>query len=205
MVVNLFYTNPDLLPKHGFGYLIPRSIPFEQNPECALGVVFDSDALKGQDPVPGTKVTVMIGGHWWDDFDAYPDEDEGAAMATAVLARHLNITAKPDAIHVAVKRECIPQYTVGHEDRMSQAKDALMEQYKGRLSALGSSFTGVGLNDCVMTAARNLSHELLRLGKARRWTGLEGTDGWLEVTSEGKPTRVYLETENKIVSWDKRV
>ena len=151
MVVNLYYSNPSILPARGFGYLLPRSLPFEQNPERALGVVFDSDATIGQDEIPGTKVTVMLGGHWWDGWVAYPDEEMGASMAKAVLKRHLGILEEPQAIHVGLQKDCIPQYTVGHHARMANAHAAL-KKFNGRLRVAGSSYTGVGLNDCIRSA-----------------------------------------------------
>ncbi|CAK7267206.1 oxygen-dependent protoporphyrinogen oxidase [Sporothrix epigloea] len=44
MVVNLYYSEPALHhPHRGFGYLIPQTVPLDQNPEGALGVIFDSD------------------------------------------------------------------------------------------------------------------------------------------------------------------
>ena len=151
MVVNLFFADPSLLPVHGFGYLIPRSIPFEQNPERALGVVFDSDATIDQDKIVGTKVTVMLGGHWWDEWEAYPDEDEGASMAKSVLRRHLSISAEPEAIRVSLQKDCIPQYTVGHFSRLWEGRTQV-ERFEGRLRVAGNSYTGVGLNDCVRAA-----------------------------------------------------
>jgi len=171
MVVNLFFRNPNLLSVHGFGYLIPRSIPFEQNPERALGVVFDSDATIGQDAVPGTKLTVMLGGHWWDDWDTYPDEDEGAHMALNILRRHLNITDMPVSIHVGLQKDCIPQYMVGHEKRMGDASRDLQREFRGRLRVAGNSYTGVGLNDCVR-AARDVVKRLVA-ADGRFDTGLE--------------------------------
>ena len=152
MVVNLFFSNPTLLPVHGFGYLLPRSIPFTQNPERALGVVFDTDATVGQDSIPGTKLTVMLGGHWWDGWDSYPDEEEGARMAKSIIARHLGITEEPQAVHVGLQKECIPQYTVGHDRRMQQAHRLLEQEFNGKLRVAGNSYTGVGLNDCVRAA-----------------------------------------------------
>lgn len=152
MVVNLYYRDEDLLPERGFGYLIPRSIPYDQNPEFALGVVFDSDATVGQDTVPGTKVTVMLGGHWWDDFETYPDEEEGISMAKAVLQRHLKIDQDPEMAHASLQKDCIPQYTVGHEKRLKQAHYELLSAYKGRLAVAGNSYTGVGVNDCIKAA-----------------------------------------------------
>ena len=172
MVVNVFFPGPHILPVHGFGYLLPRTISLDQNPERALGVVFDSDASIGQDDVPGTKVTVMLGGHWWDGFGTYPNEDEGASMAKAVLKRHLGIKAEPRAIKVSLQRDCIPQYSVGHEDRLADASRVL-GNWKGRLRVAGNSYTGVGLNDCVRAAQDVVKGLVAGTGK----TGLESFEG----------------------------
>jgi oxygen-dependent protoporphyrinogen oxidase len=173
MVVNLFYRSPFLLPEAGFGYLIPRSISFSQNPECALGVVYDSYSSVGQDAAPGTKVTVMLGGHWWDAFDHYPSEEEGVEMAIAVLRRHLNITDVPDKMMVGLQEDCIPQYTVGHEMRLKSAHSQLMGAFKGKLSVAGNWVEGVGLNDCVR-GARDLVLKLKgTAGAVDDATGLE--------------------------------
>ena len=187
MVVNLFYSNPSLLPVHGFGYLLPRSLPLSQNPECALGVVFDSDATIGQDNVPGTKVTVMLGGHWWDSWSAYPDEYEGAKMAKSILERHLGVTEQPQFLKVGLQRDCIPQYTVGHTSRMQRAAGQLEKHYRGRLRVAGNSYTGVGLNDCVR-AAKDVVDGLVN-GTGR--TGLESFSDpteWMKVLSKPVPT-----------------
>ena len=172
MVVNLYYSNSSLLKLHGFGYLIPRSVPFSANPEFALGVIFDSDATIGQDTIPGTKLTVMLGGHWWDNWVGYPDEEEGASMAKSLLKRHLNIAEEPQAVNVSLQKDCIPQYTVGHESRMWQASEKL-EQFQGRLRVAGNSYTGVGLNDCVRAANEVVTKLVNGTGR----TGLEGFVG----------------------------
>ena len=173
MVVNLFYSNPSILPAHGFGYLLPRSLPFEQNPELALGVIFDTDATIGQDAVPGTKVTVMLGGHWWDGWDSFPDEEQGTRLATAILQRHLKILEEPKVVRVNLQRDCIPQYSVGHDDRMACISDDLKRTFGGRLRVAGNSYTGVGLNDCVR-AARDVVRDLV---DGRDKTGLDSFVG----------------------------
>jgi len=193
MVVNLYFKDPHILPERGFGYLIPRSIPFAQNPERALGVVFDSDAVKGQDTASGTKVTVMLGGHWWDAFDAYPDEEEGVNMARAVLHRHLKISDKPAATRVSIQRNCIPQYTVGHESRMQAAHVDLMREFKGKLAVAGNSYTGVGLNDCVR-AARDV---VMGMKRGTVSTGLEDAgrkDLYVQVTL---PSAAEIDAETR--------
>jgi oxygen-dependent protoporphyrinogen oxidase len=185
MVVNLYYSNPSIIPYKGFGYLIPRSVPWTQNPERALGVIFDSEASVGQDSARGTKVTVMLGGHWWDDFNVYPDEDEGAAMAKAILNRHLHIDEQPIAVSVGLQRECIPQYTVGHNARMKNAHGELMRLFRGKLKVAGNSYTGVGLNDCVRAARDVVMGMKSRPGDT---TGLEtflAEPKWVKVAFKG--------------------
>jgi len=113
----------------------------------------------------------MLGGHWWDGFDAYPDEEEGAAMAKTVLYRHLKIDIEPDAVNVGLQKECIPQYVVGHERRMRGAHMELIRGFQEKLKVAGNSYTGVGLNDCVM-AAKNVVLGIKKGGGGG--TGLEG-------------------------------
>ncbi|KAL7273144.1 oxygen-dependent protoporphyrinogen oxidase [Rhizina undulata] len=178
LVVNLYFTTPNLLPVKGFGYLIPKSVPIEHNPERALGVVFDSDAapekttenLGGE---AGTKVTVMLGGHWWKGMDQYPDEKESMKMARSVLERHLKVTEAPAITNVTLQRNCIPQYTVGHEDRMKSAHSDLLEEFDGRLSVAGSSYKGVGLNDCIRNARDVVGTMVKGFSVGENFTGLE--------------------------------
>jgi len=96
----------------------------------------------------------MIGGHWWDGFrgNEYPDEDEGASMAKAILKRHLKIDAEPDQVLVGLQRDCIPQYNVGHDKILKDTDADLLGNFRGTLSLAGSSYKGVGLNDCVRQA-----------------------------------------------------
>ncbi|PWW73363.1 Protoporphyrinogen oxidase [Tuber magnatum] len=166
LVVNLYYRTPNLLPVQGFGYLIPKSVPGSENPEKALGVIFDSDTI----PSPGTKVTVMMGGHYWQGRASYPDKHEAVKMARTVLRRHLRIAETPALTNATLQRDCIPQYTVGHDERMENAHEDLLTGFKGRLSVAGNSYLGVGLNDCVRNA-RDVVKGLLSGGSL---TGLEG-------------------------------
>lgn len=194
MVVNLHYAEPDLhRPYNGFGYLIPQSVPLEENPEGALGVMFDSDREIGMRPLydnecrmavdddhlkdiqdasmkqyiaanaariqadrtRGSKYTVMLGGHYWDDYrypDDFPSPDEAVRMAEAVLQRHLRDTPgwsagetpRPIATRTKLCRECIPQHYVGHAKRMADADADLKRVFGGCLAVAGGSFTATG-------------------------------------------------------------
>ncbi|KFY02867.1 hypothetical protein O988_01866 [Pseudogymnoascus sp. VKM F-3808] len=151
MTVSLYFTNPDLVPTPGFGYLIPQSVPFSQNPEFALGVVFDSHATPDIDAGTGTKLTVMLGGHYWDGRSEkeLPTPEEGQKMAERVLERHLGIKEKPDVVRARLHKKCIPQYTVGHHQRLQSVDAAIKRQFGRRLSVGGAWVDGVGVNDCI--------------------------------------------------------
>ncbi|KAJ5899219.1 hypothetical protein N7495_003963 [Penicillium taxi] len=161
MVVNLYYPNLKL-PVVGFGYLIPRSISIDQNPEHGLGVLFasasstardviNSSVTKSQDSVNGQKITVMLGGHYWDDWKKtdYPDHETAVAMATKMLQRHLGITDVPTVTRSRLQYKAIPQYTVGHLDRMYDLSATVKNEYNRRLVLAGNWYNGVGVGDCV--------------------------------------------------------
>lgn len=178
MVVNLYYKNPNLVPP-GFGYLIPQSVPFKQNPEFALGVVFDSHATPGIDDSTGTKLTVMLGGHYWDGrpADELPTPEEGQIMAERVLERHLKISEKPDRVLARLNKNCIPQYTVGHRERLQSVDEGIKRLFGGRLSVGGAWVDGVGVNDCIFSGV----FQAMTLD--RGYTGLElalETTEWLK-------------------------
>ncbi|KAF2862293.1 Protoporphyrinogen oxidase [Piedraia hortae CBS 480.64] len=203
MTVNLYFRSPNLHPP-GFGYLIPTGVPVENNPENALGVVFDSAYSPSPDDVlledpgqtkevqpaktknfvwynprrpgfqddqsqPGTKVTVMLGGHLWDKLSAYPDEKDGLDLARRVLKRQLGITEEPEAYMVNLQKDCIPQYTVGHEKRLRDAHDNVWREYDNSLRVAGNWIKGVGVNDCLRTAWDVASS----LARGKEGTGLE--------------------------------
>jgi protoporphyrinogen/coproporphyrinogen III oxidase len=169
MVVNLWYPNPDLLQHNpGFGYLIPQSVPPEENPECALGVLFDSDIETGNE-AKGTKLTVMLGGHYWSDWSILPDEEMATAMARSVVERHLGISqSEPFKSGAKMCKDCLPQHTVGHLDRLRKAHYELSAAFQGKLMVAGPSYTSVG----VIPAMRAGYDAAMRIAKghAQPWS-----------------------------------
>ncbi|CAI7601567.1 unnamed protein product [Penicillium pancosmium] len=173
MVINLYYSNPNLLSINGFGYLIPRSTPASENPECGLGVIFATESSSGeelgeceefgdgswkirkqpvsQDTAKGTKLTVMMGGHYWDHFRPgdYPDHETAVSMACKMLERHLGVTEKPTIARSRLQQDAIPQYTVGHLDRMYELSKTVKRDFDQRLVLAGNWYNGVGVGDCI--------------------------------------------------------
>ncbi|PWN47109.1 Protoporphyrinogen oxidase [Violaceomyces palustris] len=186
------------LPVEGFGYLIPRTTP--KNEDGILGVVFDSDSLPTQDladPFKETnakdvsqqrpiKLTVMMGGAHWASLakDQLPSESSMRERAIRAISNHLSIPASlledPErtTILATLQRDCIPQYLVGHPARMSKLRQALSEHdtLSDRLTLVGASYTGVSLNDCV-TYAKEAMDQIIEAeleGGDPVITGLEG-------------------------------
>ncbi|KAK7534204.1 uncharacterized protein J3D65DRAFT_557425 [Phyllosticta citribraziliensis] len=167
MIVTLFYASPAANHRYrGFGYLIPACIPHCWNPERALAVVFDSDAIDGQDAGPrGTKISVVLGGHYWsaasqrsmsglrgEGEERFPSRDEAVAMAKQLLGRHIGLVDEPVVAVATLQRDALPQYTVGHHARVARVREWLLASFAGRLRVAGKSYGGIGVHDCVFSA-----------------------------------------------------
>jgi protoporphyrinogen/coproporphyrinogen III oxidase len=132
-VVSLGYQR-QVLSKRGFGYLIPR-----REGEEILGAVWDSAIFPQHNMGEAeTRITVMISG-----------EGDGAGeIACRALRRHLGIKIDPDLLLVREARHAIPQYTLGHADRLKKIENLLIERYP-QLTLLGASYYGVSVNECI--------------------------------------------------------
>lgn len=143
-----------VLKEKGFGYLIPPS-----EKEKILGVVFDSSFFKEQNKkVNETRLTVMIGGAHFKDFNNYTVSDF-TNLALEALSNHLGIKEKPCSSHVEIAKNAIPQYFIGHKDQYFNLLHALPSHIK----IIGSSFSGVSVNDCITNS--RLMAETLSIAK----------------------------------------
>ncbi|RMZ91540.1 hypothetical protein DV736_g1223, partial [Chaetothyriales sp. CBS 134916] len=176
----------------------------EEQPDFDPNNNFDETRI-GQDTATGTKLTVMLGGHWWDTWDDsdLPTEAEGVARAKSLLARHLHITDEPEVAKARLQRNCIPQYPLGYRDFMATVhKDVLAPttgKFEGRLKVAGAWWQGgVGVNDCIRKAFETV------VALRERWddcTGLEeyvGNEKWFLVRRAEHGGRV-LEPDMKSI------
>ncbi|CAG8678809.1 14039_t:CDS:2, partial [Acaulospora colombiana] len=155
-VVNVAYAQRNLLPIRGFGFLVPQATP--NNHYHVLGIIFDSDAMPSQDHPNDnyTKVTVMLGGHYYDSLEEeeFPNEEELLCQALQTIENTLGIYATPAEYVAKLQRKCIPQYYVNHHSRLKELHNAIKENFKNKLSVCGSSYWGVSINDCAVNSAR---------------------------------------------------
>ncbi|XP_040308304.1 protoporphyrinogen oxidase isoform X2 [Herpailurus yagouaroundi] len=158
-VVNLQYRGARL-PVQGFGHLVPSS----EDPGV-LGIVYDSVAFPEQDgSPPGLRVTVMLGGSWLQTLVARgalsPELLQQQAQEAA--ATQLGLKEPPSHCLVHLHKNCIPQYTLGHWQKLEAATQFLASQ-RLPLTLAGASYEGVAVNDCIesgrQAAARVLGSE----------------------------------------------
>jgi oxygen-dependent protoporphyrinogen oxidase len=78
------------------------------------------------------------------------DDEELAAIAEAELAAATGAHGAPAATRVTRWGGALPQYTVGHLDRVARIRDAVAAQ--PGLAVCGAAYDGVGIPACVATA-----------------------------------------------------
>jgi oxygen-dependent protoporphyrinogen oxidase len=77
-------------------------------------------------------------------------DDELAALAAAELAAATGVRSEPVATRVTRWGGALPQYTVGHLDRVAAIRAAVAAQ--PGLAVCGAAYDGVGIPACVATA-----------------------------------------------------
>ncbi|EER41694.1 protoporphyrinogen oxidase [Histoplasma capsulatum H143] len=173
--IRRFATGNNVLTlRRGMGQL---ATALESSLRGASNVEIKTDSSAGQDTAEGTKLTVILGGHWWDDWllSDLPDEENAIAMAKSVLLRHLRIADEPVVARARLQRDAIPQPTVGQVTQMERLHDALERRFEGRLKVAGAWYTGVGVNDSIRAG---------RIVAAATLEGQEGVTGLERYTPE---------------------
>jgi len=128
-------------PLDGYGYIIPRA---EGRP--VLACTWTSTKFANRAPQGYGLMRVFIGRAGQQDV-VDRDEAELVALARAELADTLGICAAPSLQRVFRWPRAMPQYTLGHLERL-----AVIDQRLASLPGLfvaGNAYRGVGLPDCI--------------------------------------------------------
>ena len=128
----------------GFGFLVPSK---EQR--AVLGTIVDSNVFPGRAPEDSILLRSMIGGARSPELARLPDE-QLIGRVRSDLKDALGLDAEPDFIRIFRHERAIPQYIIGHANRLESIEDRLKE-HPG-LILTGNAFKGVSLNDCVVNA-----------------------------------------------------
>ncbi|HPR64932.1 MAG TPA: protoporphyrinogen oxidase [Thermoanaerobaculia bacterium] len=132
-------------PLDGFGFLVP---PFYNKP--ILGCLFPSTLFPGRAPEDRVLLTAFLGGSMHMDVLDWEDD---RVMATTMdfLRPLLGITGDPSFVRMKHWPRAIPQYTIGHGERVRWAEE--MRKTHPGLEFAGNLLSGVSVADCIGNAS----------------------------------------------------
>ncbi len=126
---------------NGFGFLVPAK---EQR--RILGSIWTSSIFAERCPEGHVQFRTMIGGDG-DHESINLSDDDLLAATTNDLNDILGISGAPQVVKIYRWAHGIPQFMVGHSDKMTAIETELTEL--GNLFVTGNAYYGIGLNDCV--------------------------------------------------------
>ncbi len=139
----------------GFGFLVPQQAPQHGAPRAdrpkLLAGTFTTQKFPGRAPEGARVVRVFFGGAMADALRAQSDEAVAAEAWKELLAVLPNLPP-PGAALTTVARwaRSLPQYEVGHKERMEGLNGRIAAL--GHLSLLGNGYHGVGVPDLIRDA-----------------------------------------------------
>ncbi len=128
-------------PLDGFGFVVPRV-----EGRGILACTFSSVKYPGRAPDGTVLLRVFVGGALQESLLAQDDRDL-LDLARAEVAALLGIAGDPILTRLWRHPGAMPQYEVGHLDRVA-AIEARLEALPG-LAVAGGAYRGVGIADCV--------------------------------------------------------
>jgi oxygen-dependent protoporphyrinogen oxidase len=144
-------------PVDAYGFFVPASERMK-----ILGAIFASAIFPGRAPDRFLLFSVRTGGARHPDIARLPD-DELTALAHADLRSLLGLAAPPTFVHIARHERALPQYTLGHMDRVATL-EAGERRYPG-LYFHGNAYHNAGVPELVSRSgklARRLAEDLSR-------------------------------------------
>jgi oxygen-dependent protoporphyrinogen oxidase len=146
-VVCFGYDQKDLAcDLNGFGYLIPR-----QEHCSVLGTLWDSSIFTHRAAEGKVLLRSMMGGATNPEAVQLTD-DQVQILVQADLKRIMGITCPPEFVRIFRHKRAIPQYVVGHAQRLDAIEKAFARH--PAIILTGNAYRGIGLNDCVANARK---------------------------------------------------
>jgi oxygen-dependent protoporphyrinogen oxidase len=112
-------------------------------------------------PAPGAEALEIVRcsvGRIGEEALLQRDDDNLASLAAAELTEATGVRGAPVAARVTRWGGALPQYTVGHLDRVARIRATLATQ--PGLAVCGAAYDGVGIPACVATARTAVDHVL---------------------------------------------
>jgi oxygen-dependent protoporphyrinogen oxidase len=143
------------VPLDAHGYIVPRS---EGHP--VLACTWTSTKFPHRAPEGFALIRAFIGRAGKDDVLERSD-DELVQLVRYELKAVLGITATPQMRFVFRWPQAMPQYTLGHLDRVNLIEQRLKEH--AGLFCAGAAYYGIGIPDCIASGERAATQALAYL------------------------------------------
>ena len=144
-VVSLGYAKKDVGHSlDGFGFLVPRSAGLR-----ILGTVWNSSLFPGRAPEGSALLTTFVGGAT-DPGAAKLSSEELSSLVHREIAPLLAIKTAPVFCNVTIWPRALPQYNLGHADRLASI-NAQLARFSGLFLA-GNYLRGPAIGSCVEQA-----------------------------------------------------
>jgi oxygen-dependent protoporphyrinogen oxidase len=130
------------VPLDGAGFVIPRT-----EGRFITACTWTSSKWLHTAPEDRVLIRCYVGRIDDERWRAMDDETLAAAVRREV-AELVGIDAEPDFADITRLERSMPQYEVGHPDKVRTVREALMKKAPG-VYAAGAGFEGVGLPDCI--------------------------------------------------------
>ena len=127
-----------------YGFLVPH-----REKRKILGCLFDSTIFPNRAPQGYVLLRTMIGGMRSPELALLPDE-KLIETALSELRDILSIKGDPEFIKIFRWQRAIPQYQVGHEEKLRKI-DERLKSFPG-FYLTGNAYRGVSVNDCIQNS-----------------------------------------------------
>jgi len=145
----------------GYGYVVPR---IANRP--VLACTWTSRKWRGRAPDGFILLRVFVGRAGQEAALAGSDDDL-VALARREVRQVLGITAPPVLAHACRWLQGMPQYTLGHPNRLHTIEERLAA-HPG-LFVAGAAYRGVGIPDCIRSGDAAAAAAAAYLGPVARW------------------------------------
>jgi protoporphyrinogen/coproporphyrinogen III oxidase len=139
-VITLAFSRADLLPLDGYGYVVPRVEGTD-----VLACTWTSQKWEHRAPEGSVLIRVYAGRSGGRDLTEDSDDDLVALARDEV--RRTGVSAPPSLTRVQRWPRGMPQYVMGHPERLERI-DAALTDHPG-LAVAGAAYRGVGIPDCI--------------------------------------------------------
>jgi oxygen-dependent protoporphyrinogen oxidase len=143
--VSLAYSKSDLNHSlDGFGFIVPKI-----SNRRIMAATFTSNKFSYRSPEGSCLIRVFVGGGSNENL-VFQDDSEMVKMVREELEDILGLQAEPLFAKVYKWEKAMPQYILGHMDRLRRIEEAA-SNVPG-LYLTGSAYKGIGISDCIVNA-----------------------------------------------------